>query len=68
MPKYKCVNNNCPNTDKEIIVQKSVTKFIKGELIDTGSVCQFCHEIMEFIRPGEGFTTIIGGSPNICKK
>lgn len=46
----------------------SVTKFVKGELIDSASICQFCMEPMEVLRPGEGFTTFMHGSENICKK
>lgn len=68
MPKYKCVNNNCPNCGKEVTCNKSVTKFVKGELIDSASICQFCMEPMEVLRPGEGFTTFMHGSENICKK
>ena len=68
MPRYKCTNIHCINHNKEIVVAKSTTKFIKGELVDTGSICQMCMEVMEFIRPGEGFTTHMTGSDNICKR
>jgi len=68
MPRYKCINQNCINFEKEVLVSRSTTKFIKGALVDTGSICQMCQEVMEFIRPGEGFTTHMTGSDNICKR
>ena len=54
--------------EKEVLISRSTTKFIKGALVDTGSICQMCQEVMEFIRPGEGFTTHMTGSDNICKR
>jgi phage FluMu protein Com len=68
MPKYKCKNIECKAFNKEIIIEKSVSKFIKGEFVDSGSICPECKQIMEVVKPSQGFTTFIHGGPNICKK
>jgi hypothetical protein len=68
MPKYICKNPKCKAFDEEIMVEKSISKFVKGEFVDSGSICPECKSIMDTIKPGEGFTTFIHGGPNICKR
>ena len=68
MPKYKCKNQQCKAFDQEIVVAKSTTKFINGELVDSASICPVCGEKMQFIRPGEGFTTFISGTNDVKRE
>lgn len=67
MPKYKCLNSQCKNYNHEIITEKTSLKVIDGELIDSGSICPVCKNKMERQNP-EGFTTFMGGGPNVCKR
>jgi hypothetical protein len=68
MPKYKCENKECFDFDKEIIVDKSICKFVQGQFVDSASICLACGKIMKFIRPGEGFTTFIAGTNDVKRE
>jgi hypothetical protein len=48
------------------VVLKSRIRIKNGKSIDTGSICPKCGEIMESNNPG--FTTMMGGGENVCKK
>jgi len=67
MPKYKCQNPKCIKYSQVQTVFKSKSFIQDGEIVDSGSICPKCENIMESINP-VGFTTFITGSENICKK
>lgn len=66
MPKYTCINEECPRYKMTTVVLKSRIRIKNGKSIDTGSICPKCGEIMESNNPG--FTTMMGGGENVCKK
>ena len=66
MPKYKCLNKNCKSYNK-VEWSNSVTRVVKGELVDSGIPCPECFENRELVVE-EGMTTYMSGSDNICKR
>ncbi len=67
MPKYICKNPKCAKFNKGQTVLKSKSYIENGEIVDSGSICPNCKQIMECENP-KGFTTYMAGSDNICKK
>jgi DNA-directed RNA polymerase subunit RPC12/RpoP len=66
MPKYKCLNTECPVYLKDVM-QSSTTTIKEGELIDSAIKCPKCGSNRKLIE-AEGMTTYMLGSPNVCKK
>ena len=70
MPKYKCINPDCPCFDQVISEHKIILVYKKGQgMVDSGILCPSCQANRTAVRDKDaGMTTTMLGSPNICKK
>ena len=65
MPKYKCLNKDCPSFNI-IITCNSVTIMKDGHLIDSATKCPICSS-KRILIVENGMTIAMQGSVNICK-
>lgn len=67
MPKYKCVNNECPSYD--VIKHESAKlRSVDGKIKDITLPCPSCGlDRIEIKEEFSGFTTYMHGGPNIPK-
>jgi len=66
MPRYKCLNKEC--TWYNIVkVENSVTRIVKGEVVDSATQCPFCGRSRILIIE-DGMTTQMSGGDNVCKR
>ena len=61
MPKYKCINKECPEFDKVISESRTRITIVNGLAIDKYSLCPECGKDREVVRE-PGMTTNIAGT------
>ena len=61
MPKYKCVNKDCPHYLEIMNVHGTRITIINGKAVDKNGICFYCGDDREVVRE-EGMTTNIAGT------
>lgn len=67
MPNYVCHNPECPDAEEIIHVGRVTLRYASEGVIDSGIPCPKCGKDREALV-AEGMTTVMTGSPNICRK
>ena len=61
MPKYKCVNKDCPHYNEEFNVSGTKIVIIGDKAVDKNAICFYCGETRETVREA-GMTVNIAGT------
>ena len=61
MPKYKCINQTCPEYNNIEDIPSTRITIVNGKALDRNSYCKVCGSERDVVRE-EGMTTMIAGT------